>query len=151
MLKIMANKINFISNDVKGFRTTSKRLKLTKYFKDKIVSDGFLFLQETHLTVNHEIKWKDEFKGEVFCSHVKSNLCGVLICFIDSKKLFIRNKLLDNDDRILNLDVYIDDESFILINIYNPNTKADQLKTLSKMMEILTKLHLTTSYILILI
>ena len=48
----MANKINFISNNVKGFQSTNKRLKLIKYFKDKIVSNGFLFVQETHSTVN---------------------------------------------------------------------------------------------------
>ena len=85
----MVNKINFVSNNVKGFQSTSKRLKLIKYFKDKIASNGFLFLQETHSTIVDEIKWKDDFKGEVFYSHGKSNSCGVLICFIGSKKLYI--------------------------------------------------------------
>ena len=139
----MAYKINFISSNVKGLQSTNKRLKLIKYFKDKIVSSGFLFLQETHSTVNDEIKWKDNFKGEVFYSHGKSNSCGVLICFIGSKNFFIRNKLSDNDGRILILDVDIDDENFILINLYNPNTEAEPLKTLSKLTETLTKLHLT--------
>ena len=139
----MANKVNFLSNNVKGFQSTNKRLKLIKYFKDKIVSNGFLFLQENHSTVNDEIKWKDDFKGEVFYSHGKSNSCGVLICFIGSKRLFIRNKLSDNDDRILILDGDINDENFFLINLYNPNTKAEQLKTLSKLKQMLTKLHLT--------
>ena len=143
MLKLIANKINFISNNVKGFPSTNKRLKLIKYFNDKIFSNGFLFLQETHSTINDEIKWKDDFKGEVFYSHGKSNSCGVLICFIGSKRLFIRNKLPDNDGRILILDVDIDDENFILINFYKPNTEAEQLKTLSKLTEMLTKLHLT--------
>ena len=73
MLKLIANKINFISNNVKGFPSTNKRLKLIKYFNDKIFSNGFLFLQETHSTINDEIKWKDDFKGEVFYSHSKSN------------------------------------------------------------------------------
>ena len=139
----MAYRINFISNNVKGLQCTNKRLKLIKYLKDKIVPNGFLFLQETHSTVNDEIKWKDDFKGEVFYSHGKSNSCGVLICFIGSKKFFIRNKLSDNDGRILILDVDIDDENFILINLYNPNTEGEQLKTLSKLTEMLTKLHLT--------
>ena len=85
----MVNKINFVSNNVKGFQSTSKRLKLIKYFKVKIASNGFLFLQETHSTITDEIKWKDDFKGEVFYSHGKSNSCGVLICFIGSKKLYI--------------------------------------------------------------
>ena len=139
----MANRINFISNNVKGFQSTSKRLKLIKYFKDKIASNGFLFLQETHSTIVDEIKWKDDFKGEVFYSHGKSNSCGVLICFIGSKRLFIRNKLSDNDGRILILDVDIDDKNFTLMNLYNPNIKAKQLKTLSKLTEMVTKLHLT--------
>ena len=139
----MANKINFISNNVKGFQSTNKRLKLIKYFKDKIVSNGFFFLQETHSTVNDEIKGKDDFEGEVLNSHGKSNSFGVLICFIGSKRFFIRNKLSDNDDRILILDGDINDENFFLINLYNPNTKAEQLKTLSKLKQMLTKLHLT--------
>ena len=100
-----------------------------------------MFLQETHSTINDEIKWKYDFKGEVFYSHSKSNSCGVLICFISSKRLFIRNKL--SESRISILDVDIDDENFILINLYNPNTEAEQLKTLSKLKEMLTKLHLT--------
>ena len=66
-----------------------------------------------------------------------------MICFIGSKRLFIRNKLSDNDGRILILDVDIDDKNFTLINLYNPNIKAKQLKTLSKLTEMLTKLHLT--------
>ena len=143
MLKILANKINFITNNVKGFQSTDKRLKLVKYFRDKIVSNSFLFLQETHSTVNDEIKWKDNFKDEVFSSRGNSNSRGVLIYFIGSKNLFIGNKLWDNVSRILILDVDIDDESFILINLYNPNTEAWQLKTLSKLTEMLTKLHLT--------
>ena len=93
MLKILANKINFITNNVKGFQSTDKRLKLVKYFKDKIVSNSFLFLQETHSTVNDEIKWKDNFKDEVFSSRGNSNSRGVLIYFIGSKNLFIGNKL----------------------------------------------------------
>ena len=104
----MANEINFISNNVKSFQSTNKRLKLIKNFKDKIVSDGFLLLQEIHSTVNDEIKWKDDFKDEVFCSQGKSNSCSVLICFIGPKNLFIRNKLSENDGLILILDVDID-------------------------------------------
>ena len=88
-----------------------------------------MFLQEIYLTVNDEIKWKDDFKGEVFYSRGKSNSCGVLICFIDSKNLFIRNKLSDNDGRILILDVDIDDGNFSLINFYNPDTEAEQLNS----------------------
>ena len=94
----MANKIDFISNNMKGFKSTNKRLKLIKYFEDKIVSNGFLILKETHSTVNDKITQKDDFKGEVFYSHGKSNSCGVMVSFIGSRNLFIKNKLSENDD-----------------------------------------------------
>ena len=41
------------------------------------------------------------------------------------------------------LDVDIDDENFILIDLHNSNTEAEQLKTLSKLTEMLTDV---TSY-----
>ena len=107
------------------------RTRKTPYvnpFHALIVSDSFLFLEEIHPTVNDYIKWKDDFKDGV--SHGKSNSYVVLICFIHSTKLFIRNKLSGNDGHIFILDVEIDDEHFILIKLYNPNTKAEQLKTL---------------------
>ena len=81
--------------------------------KDRTASNSFFFLQETHSTVNYEIKWEDDFKGKAFYSHGKSNSGGVLICFIGSRKLFIRNKLSENDGRILIFDVDIDDKKFI--------------------------------------
>ena len=110
-----------------------------------IVSNGFLFLQEIHPTVNDYIKWKDDFKDGVFYSHGKSNSCVVLIYFIFHlfQKLFTRNKLSGDDGHILILDVDIDDENFILIKLYNPKTEAEQLKTLAKLMEMINKLHLT--------
>ena len=57
--------------------------------------------------------------------------------------LGISNKLSDSDGPILILDVDTDDENFILINLHNPNTEAEQLKALSKLTEMLTQLHLT--------
>ena len=62
----MANKINFISNNEKGLQSTNKRLKLIEYFKGKIVSNGFLFLQETHSNVNDEISGKMILKVKSF-------------------------------------------------------------------------------------
>ena len=102
---------------------------------------------KTHSTVNDETERKKALKVTSY-SHVKSNSCGILICFIGSKKLFIKSKLSVNDGRILILDVDIDDKDLILINLYNPNTKVEQLKTLSKLTEILTKLHLTKNTII---
>ena len=74
----------------------------------------FLVSQEIHPTVNDYIKWEDDFKDGVVYSHGKCNSFVVLICFIHSKRCFVRNKLSGNDGHILILDVDIDDENFIL-------------------------------------
>ena len=39
---------NFISNNVKGIRSSEKRLKIFEYLKNNIHYNGFVFLQETH-------------------------------------------------------------------------------------------------------
>ena len=39
---------NFLSNNVKGLKSSKKRLKLFQFFKNKISPKGILFLQETH-------------------------------------------------------------------------------------------------------
>ena len=48
-----------------------------QYFKDKIGSNGVLFLQETHSSSKVEQKWKEDFKGPILFSHGTSNSCGV--------------------------------------------------------------------------
>ena len=49
------NQINMISNNVNDIQSTKKRLKMTtKYFKNKLLPQGILFLQETHSTKSNE-------------------------------------------------------------------------------------------------
>ena len=47
--KVMSNTIrNFISNNVKGIRSSQKRLKIFEDLKHNIHHNDFVFLQETH-------------------------------------------------------------------------------------------------------
>ena len=56
------------------------------------------------------------------------------------------NKIwLDNNDRIIVvivLEAKIDDEIFLLINLYNPNTEAEQVKALCEVEQMLDKFSL---------
>ena len=52
----------------------------------------------------------------------------VLICFIGSKKLYIRSKIPDNNKHMLVLGIDVHDENVILINLCNPNSEAEPLK-----------------------
>ena len=44
------NKLYFFFNNFKGLQMFKKRLKLFRHFKNKIFTNGILFLQETHST-----------------------------------------------------------------------------------------------------
>ena len=56
--------INFISNNVKGFQNSLKRLKIFNYLKENISFNGVLFFQEIHYSSKDKIKYKDEFEVE---------------------------------------------------------------------------------------
>ena len=123
--------LKFLSNNVKGLQSTKKRLKVFEYLKCKVTPYGIIFLQETHSTINDENKWTNEFGGKVFFSHGSSNSCGVLIGFVGSNNLDIKNILRDSEGRILILDIVLENEELLLINFYNANTECNQIKTLN--------------------
>ena len=72
----MNGNYNFISNKVKGMKASEKRLKLFECLQNNINDNGFIFLQETHLLSNDELKWKDEFGGPLFFHTEKAILMG---------------------------------------------------------------------------
>ena len=113
----MMNNLSFISNNVKGLQAISKRIKIFEYLKNYVTSNGFIFLQETHSSVKDEKIWNDEFGGQLFFSHGKTNPCGVAIGFVGTKVLNILNIRRDNLGRILVIEEKIDDSVFVLINI----------------------------------
>ena len=57
------NNLNFVCNNVKGLQGKDERIKIFKYLKNCISSNGFVFLQETHSSL------KDE-KGGLMISRV---------------------------------------------------------------------------------
>ena len=128
---------NVLSNKVKGLQSSKKRLKLFQYFKNKISLKSILFLQETHSSKVKEKKWSDEFNGDLFFSHGKTNSCGVLVGFYGNIKYFVKKKLSDKSGRILALDVTINGTEYLLINLYNENTKSEQLNILESLSNIL--------------
>ena len=78
----------------------------------------------------------DEFQGQLFFSHGKTNSRGVAIGFVGKKALNIVNIKRDNLGRIFVIVAKIDDSVFVLINIYNANTEPE-LHTLNDLINIL--------------
>ena len=87
-------------------------------------------MQETHSSVETEKQWNDEFKGQLYFFHGKTNSCVVLTGFYGNINVIIKKLLNDKNERILILEVTIDDTEYLLINIYIANTEQHQLETL---------------------
>ena len=107
-----SNQINMISNNVNGIQSTKKRLKMIQYFKNKLLPQGILFLQETLCSESNEASWRDESNAFLFFSHGSSNFCRVLIGFLGQFNVNIFNQMCDNKGRILILNATIDAKNF---------------------------------------
>ena len=138
----MANTLKFISNNVNGIQSHKKRLNLIEYFKSNLNSEGFLFMQETHSTLKDEVNWIQEFKGHSFSHTVNPILVSFLTTILALKLLKIRNKVADKGF----LETELDDQSFTLINLYNPNTESEQLEVLEKLENMLSTSSLTGDF-----
>ena len=62
----MSNQILCLSNNANGPLSRKRRIKMFKYFKDKIGNNGIVFLQETHSSEDTYNEWRDEV---VYFSH----------------------------------------------------------------------------------
>ena len=52
-------KFHLISNNVRSPQSYKKRFKILEYLKNKSGPNGILYLQETHSTMENEIRWND--------------------------------------------------------------------------------------------
>ena len=114
-----SDNLSFISYNVKGIQQSSKRIKVFEYLKNNSLPNDFVFLQETHSSIEDEKQWSDNFKGNIFYSHGTTNSCGVAIAFLGSKSLEVVETRNDDQGRILILDIKSCDKELLLVNLYN--------------------------------
>ena len=83
------------------------------------------------------MNWSDVSKGELLFSHGTINSCGIMIGCFGSEK--IKDNRIKNEiqGRIVIVGAGIDEETFVLINLYNPNTKMGQSKTICELDQLL--------------
>ena len=120
---------NAITFNCNGLGDKKKRQKVFSYVKEKVKS-GLFFLQETHSTPQLESKWKNEWNGKLFFSHGSRNSTGCAIGFSKKFNFKLIKESKDTEGRILILEVEIDDQKFLLINLYNANSETDQINVL---------------------
>ena len=68
------DKLSFFTNNVKGIKTSEKRLKLFEYFRNLSTPSAFVFLQETHFSVDVQKNGTMIFKDNSFFHTVKQIL-----------------------------------------------------------------------------
>ena len=62
---------------------------------------------------------------------------GVLIAFYGNLNICVKNKVNDNDGRVLILEATSDGSDYLLINLYNANTEKEQLTTIKNLNNLL--------------
>ena len=130
---IMATNLKICSLNVNGIHCMGKRnlmfTELSKYPND------IMLLQETHSTALDERHYKNKWGPNVYFSHGQSNSKGVITIvpknFAGSSSLIYA----DFEGRILIIKITINDEEFIICNIYAPTSgyEVEQIDTLIKL------------------
>ena len=123
LIVIINSEITFISDNVKGIRNSVNRIKLLEYLKSYVTGNGFIFLQEKHSCINHEIKWRKRIQRRALFLQRKKNSFRVAIAFYGSKTIGKTNKISDKLGRILLVEATNNDTLFVLIKIYYANTE----------------------------
>ena len=95
-------------------------MKLFEHFGKLSTPTGFVFLQETHSSADVEKKWNDDLKIKFYFLTEKQKEIETTVCL-----LIIQAK--------------VENEYFLLLNIYRANRESEQLSTLSDISNMLEK------------
>ena len=80
-----------------------------------------------------------------FFSYGTTNSCGVMIGYLASKKIKV-NRIKDvKQGRILVVISDIDEETFVLIDLYNTNAEKEQIKTICELDQLLDDFYLDSN------
>ena len=96
----------------------------------KCFNNGILLLQEIHSSHDTVINWHDDFKGKLFFSHGTTNSCRVMNGYLGSNKIKVNRTKKDSQGRIFIVDADVDEETFVLIKLYNANPVTEQIETI---------------------
>ncbi len=117
--------LTFCTLNVKGQQNLVKRKQ--QYQWARSTKSDVIFMQETHSTRTTETFWKNEWGGNCLVAHGESNSRGVAILFRKGLPLRIVEKEADSNGRYIWAKVEIQGNCMGLLNIYAPNSAAEQI------------------------
>lgn len=107
-----------------GLRSPDRRKMAFSYFLRNRL--GIILLQETHWSVDMEMQIKREWMGDVIFNHGTNTARGVAILIHSRLECIVNHIRRDNEGRILNVVLELDDQTLNIINIYAPQTDSDR-------------------------
>ena len=137
----MTDVFKIVSLNIKGSSNFQKRRTMFTWCRKR--KADIIFLQETHSAVKTETQWKNEWGADIITSHGSSNARGVAILIKAGFDCSIQQQILDPMGRYIIVKAVIQDKTYVLINIYAPNTKdKDLMSFFNNLFEILQKENL---------
>ena len=105
--------------NVRGLGNDVKRKEIFMYLNKHAVDVAFL--QETHGVHCKNQWWTTQWGGKAFFTNGTSEARGVAILFKKGLDVTINKMTKDENGRYLIMDVQIEQQDFILTNVYSPN------------------------------
>jgi len=93
------------------------------------------FIQETYSIKEVENVWKKHWKGEMYFSHGSVHSRGVLVLIKNSLEFQIKSMPQDKEGCVIVLEALVQDQKFLLVNIYAPNKMSEQTYFFDKIKE----------------
>jgi len=121
---MMLDNCSFLSLNVRGLRSPSKRKAIFTWLRNKKADS--IFLQETYSTSDVENVWKTQWRGKVFFSHGTTHSRGTMILIRDDLDFEVSNTISDPCGRYIFLEATVQGCLHLLVNIYAPNTLNQQ-------------------------
>ena len=128
--------ISFLSVNSQGLRADDKRSSVFTYFTRNRFD--IILLQETYWTLDMESKIKSEWKGNVFFNHGTNISRGVAILVSSQLDHIISDTKRDNEGRILNVVLELEDRTLNIVNIYAPPTDTERRNFFSSLDDFLS-------------
>ena len=136
----MSESVKLLSVNVRGLNNFKKRKTIFTWCR-KWNAD-FIFLQETHSTVENEMPWRHEWGAEIVTAHGTSDARGVAVLFKRGVDYKVHSKFLDPQGRYIILKAEIRDKTFVMINVYAPNKNMELTHFFTNILTLLQKENL---------
>ena len=122
---------NLLSFNTRGISQSKKRKVIFTYCKRK--KPDIVLLQETHSTCQTQKQWKEEWGGEIFFSHGKSNARGVCIMFRKGYDFEIIKQVSDTSGRFILLKIKVQGVNYVILNLHAPNDESKAVSFFKKL------------------